>query len=477
MPGPVSSTDVSAITPAPTKHQAEAIDWIHRVRRGLLGDEPGLGKSRVAIEAFKHLDRVLVVAPSMVISGGTWDEELDKWAKAEKSHFTIAPYSMLNARAKTSKSGTTPTKKLRPEYDQHWDALIVDEAHYTKGRATSWTWAVEQLARQSDFVLEMTGTPMPNWAHELFSLLRVLRPEDAKNGGALGSYWRWVYEWFNVSPSPFSSHGQMIGTLKKCGPACARKPHWDPCDHYREFSAANLGDQFLRRLRDDCLDLPEITHQTVRVEMSASQKRMYRELKHELVTETDSGLELVAWTNGSKQVLLDRLTTSEWMVDSKGKDPHGGKLDQLRFDLEGRSRPTLVLAHYRATVEACVAVAKSVGATAAAVHGGVSETAKTQAVADFKAGKLDVLVGSLETLAEGLTLTVADMAIFVEVSYKPSRNEQAKYRVHRMGQTRPVTIRDYVTVGTVDERKRQLLAQKTDQQMRVLTAAQFKDLL
>jgi SNF2 family DNA or RNA helicase len=265
--------------------------------------------------------------------------------------------------------------------------------------------------------------------------------------------------------------------LKRCERACASRSPLDPCVHFEYFAKQNLGDRFLRRLRDECLDLPELTQQVVRIEMSASQKRIYRELKTELVTTTESGQELVAWTNGSKQVMLDRLTTSEWTLDPKTAVPSGGKFDQLKFDLEGRSRPTLVLAHYRQTVEACVAVAQSLGLSASAVHGGVSEALKSQAIADFKAGRLDVLVGSLETLAEGLTLTVADMAIFVEMSYKPSRNEQARYRVHRMGQTRPVTIREYVTVGTVDERKRVLLGQKTDQQMRVLSAADFRALV
>lgn len=455
------------------KHQEEGIAWIHRVKRGLLGDEPGLGKSRVAIEAFNDLDRVLVIAPSMVISGGTWTDELAKWAK-HPERFTVAPYSMLNARVKTGAKGTKPVKQLRPEFQGYWDAVIVDEAHYTKGRSTSWTWAVEEIAKNSGYVLEMTGTPMPNWAHELYTLLRVIWPDQAKPGALFGSFWRWAEEWFQVSPSPFSSTGQVIGGLRKCDRECSKKSPLDPCEHFEDFSRRNLGDRFLRRLRDECLDLPELTQQVIRVEMNTSQKRLYRELKTELITTTDSGQELVAWTNGSKQVMLDRLTTSDWMLDPKGEAPTGGKFDQLRFDLENRSRPTLVLAHYRQTVEACVEVARSLKLSAAAVHGGVSEALKSQAIADFKAGRLDVLVGSLETLAEGLTLTVADMAIFVEMSYKPSRNEQARYRVHRMGQTRPVTIKEYVTVGTIDERKRVLLAQKTDQQMRVLSAADFR---
>ena len=458
------------------KHQFEAVDWISRVGRGLLGDEPGLGKSRVAIEAFNSADRVLVIAPSMVISGGTWTDELAKWAK-DPSKFTIAPYSMLNARAKTSNSGSKPVKALRDEFQGKWDAMIVDEAHYTKGRKTSWTWAVEEIAKRSDSVLEMTGTPMPNWANELFTLLRVVWPGEARPGGLYGSFWRWAGEWFEISPSPFSQTGQVIGGLKGCTKMCNLRSALDPCEHYQRFTAMNLGDRFLRRLRDECLDLPPITSQTIRLQMSTSQKRLYQELRKDLMTVTDSGVELVAWTNGSKQVMLDKLTTSEWLLDPKTETPTGGKFDQLRYDLESRSRPTLVLAHYRQTVEACAEVAKSVGASVAYVHGGVSDTNKSKAVEDFKAGRLDVLVGSLETLAEGLTLTAADMAIFVEVSYKPSRNEQAKYRVHRMGQTRPVTIKEYMTLGTVDERKRKLLAEKTDQQLRVLTAAQYKELI
>lgn len=457
-------------------HQTEAINWISSVERGLLGDEPGLGKSRVAIESFGSADRVLVVAPSMVISGGTWSEELDKWA-SDPSRFTIAPYSMLNARARTASGGTSPIKQLRPEFQGNWDALIVDEAHYTKGRKTSWTWAVEEVAKRSDFVLEMTGTPMPNWANELFTLLRVIWPAEARPGGLYGSFWRWAGEWFKISQSPFSKTGQVIGGLRGCSAECARRSPLDPCEHFAEFTAKNLGNRFLRRLRDDCLDLPPITTQTVKLQMNPTQKRLYQELRKDLMTTTDSGIELVAWTNGSKQVMLDKLTTSDWLLDPKTERPSGGKFEQLRFDLESRSRPTLVLAHYRQTVEACADLAASIGATAAYVHGGVSDQNKAKAIEDFKAGRLDVLVGSLETLAEGLTLTVADMAIFVEVSYKPSRNEQAKYRIHRLGQTRPVTIKEYLTEGTVDERKRKLLAEKTDQQLRVLTAAQFKELI
>lgn len=461
-------------TEPPLHHQAEDIAWAHQVQRGLLANQPGTGKSRSAIEATAGADKVLVVAPGLVINGGTWDDELQRWS-SDPSKYTVAPYSMLNARTRTEAGGNSPVKALRPEFKGEFQAVIVDEAHYTKGRKTSWTWAVEQIANRADMVIEMTGTPIPNWAHELFTILRVINPEEQAPGKKYGSFWRWAGEWFDTSPTMWSNGKPSLGEMKRCYPVCYERPADDPCDHYREFTNANLGAAYRRVLRKDCLDLPPCTFQEVHVELSTAAKRIYRQLKKEFVTEV-SGQEVIAWSTGSKNVLLDKITTSPWLLAPEG-DPRGGKLDMLRFDLEARTMPTLVLAHYRQSVEACARVAELAGKTVAYVHGGTSPASDSEAVRRFKKGTLDVLVGSLETLSEGLTLTAADMAIFVEKSFKPSRNEQARYRIDRLGQTRPVTILEYVTPGTVDWNKRALLAVKNDRQMRTLTAAQFAALL
>lgn len=209
--------------------------------------------------------------------------------------------------------------------------------------------------------------------------------------------------------------------------------------------------------------------------MSAAQKRIYRELKDEF-SSTVSGEEVLAWTQGTKNVMLDQVTVSPWLLNPEG-EPRGGKFEMLRFDLESRARPTVVFAHYRTVVEACARVASSVGARAGFVHGGVNKAVAGRTVQEFKEGHLDVLVGSLELLAEGLTFTNADMAIMVETSFKNYRNEQALFRLHRMGQVNPVTIRNYLTPGTVDARKRTRLAVKDDRAQRVMTAAEFSALL
>lgn len=457
------------------KHQVGDIDFIRRNRRVVLANEPGLGKSRSALEAVDGR-RTLVIAPNMILESGTWEDEISRWADHVDLYQQVS-YSQLNRRNKTAKGGTAPVQALADVVKGNkYEALIVDEAHYIKGRDSMWTWAVLELAKQVNMTVLLTGTPIPNWAHEVFNLLRAINPDEMAPGRKYGSFWRWAKEWFDCTPTRFSAGKPVAGELLGCTPACLNLPTHDPCVHYHRFVKANFGDSWRRVPRDES-DLPPFTEQRILVPLSTSETAAYRKLKKDFAATID-GEEVLVWHKGALHVTLDKLTISPWLLTKQGS-PKGGKLERLRFDLQNRSRPTLVLAHYRDAVEACAEVARSVGATAGYVHGGTGKVG-AESVRRFKEGKLDVLVGSLEVVSEGLTLTAADMAIFVEKSFKPSRNLQAARRIHRIGQTRPVTILDYVATGTgvnLDIRKRELLATKTDRQMRYLSAAQFLGML
>lgn len=460
------------------QHQQENVEWIQRVRKGLLADQPGLGKSRSAIEAVKDTDSVLVVAPKMIINARVWQDEIERWA-GDPSKFTIAPFSMLNDRVKTGRnaSSTKPVKRVREEYRRHFDAVIIDEAHYIKGRGNFWTEAVQKITKASDIVVPMTGTPIPNWSHELFTVLQLIHPDESKPGQRFGGFWRWAGEWFDTTPTRFSDGNPVVGEMLECTPKCKTRNPEDPCSHFRKFALANLGDRWMRHLRDDCLDLPPLNVYDIPSPMSSDTQRAYRNLKRDFATHYEDG-EILAWTQGSLNVILDRITTSPWLVYKKG-DPHGGKLDLLDRDLAGlvpAGEQVLAFAHYQDSVEACARVASRHG-SAGFVHGGMTDAQIEREVLAFKQGKTRTLVGSLETLAEGVTLTMANTAIFVERSFKPSRNQQATYRIHRMGQTRPCQVIRYITPHSVDSKKERLLASKTDHQMRMMSAATFATLL
>jgi SNF2 family DNA or RNA helicase len=454
-------------------YQEDGLKFLRANPRAFLADEMGLGKSAQMILASEG--RTLIVAPAMVLDGGTWRDEIEKWCPGRAPDITCVPYTSFAAR-----EGRKVLPVARPEYRGHWDTVILDEAHYIKGRKTTWTRALRPVLKRADRVIYATGTPVPNWAQEIFEVAQGLWPERGRPGGELGSYWRWAERWFDTEPNIVYRAGKQlevprVGGLLACEPECEERAPLDPCDHFKDFFAANLGERFLQRLRDDVLtDLPPLTVETVYTPMTAPQARMYRELKKDFVTELGDGRLKVAWNSGAKNVLLDKVSTGASILDPS-EDPlkGSGKLQRLAYDLDQRTRPTLVVAHFQASVEAARDVALGLGWSAEVIHGGTSRSERGRIIEQFKAGKLDVLCGSLETIAEGLTLTAADMVIFLETSFKPSRNQQAMRRIHRLGQEYPCTALDYITPDTVDEGKRELLKAKTDQQIRVLTAAQM----
>lgn len=117
------------------------------------------------------------------------------------------------------------------------------------------------------------------------------------------------------------------------------------------------------------------------------------------------------------------------------------------------------------------------GLRSAFIHGGTSSNDRRMLVQKFQAGGLDFLAGSLEVVAEGLTLTRANMAIFVEKSWKPSRNRQARDRIYRIGQDSAVTVREYIAPMSIDAARTKVIDTKNDRQVRMMSAGQFLELM
>jgi SWI/SNF-related matrix-associated actin-dependent regulator of chromatin subfamily A-like protein 1 len=79
--------------------------------------------------------------------------------------------------------------------------------------------------------------------------------------------------------------------------------------------------------------------------------------------------------------------------------------------------------------------------------------------------KCRVFVGQVVAAGTAITLTAAHQVMFVEADWTPANNQQAAMRCHRIGQTKPVTVRFVGMANSIDERIQRVLKQKT----RVLT--------
>lgn len=405
----------------------------------------------------------------MVLDGGEWDDEIARWKP--DADVTQVAYSSLTLREKGPKGGSRPTSKLKPEYVGPWDTVIADEAHHLKGRKT--TWAVAAHSIKTERIFLSTGTPIPNWAYELFMLLRLLRPDDALPGRELGSYWRWANKWFKFERKPWAT--TITGDMAACSKECYTLPE-GTCEHWIDFYEENLGDDFLRRLRDDVMDqLPPMTEQWINCRMGKEQAKVYRELKKDWVAWVDeTDFEVVAWNDAALTVKLAKAATGLPVLDPTATRG-SAVLERYRMDLQDRDQPTIVAAQFRDTVMAADVIARGLGFRTSVVMGGSRGQAAT-AVREFKAGATDVLLCTIDKVREGLNLQRADCVMMLERSYSPYKNEQVIRRIHRGGQTRPVSVRHYVTEGTIHERVIKVAAQKTDRQMRSLRPAQLREL-
>jgi hypothetical protein len=72
------------------------------------------------------------------------------------------------------------------------------------------------------------------------------------------------------------------------------------------------------------------------------------------------------------------------------------------------------------------------------------------------------IVASLNCLNRGFTITAANHVILVDLEYSPEATEQAEDRVHRPGQTKPVSISYLLSCDTIDQVMHEILIQKAE---------------
>lgn len=164
-------------------------------RAVMIADDPGLGKSLMAILVAKALFalRVLTIAPA--IGRVSWPLEIRKFWP-EMSHYTRVPAhnafpdSLLDDRIFLILSYDTfsHAASLRrwngPLRERGWDLLILDEAHYLKEGSSNRTRAIygdrfghRGIQSTANRVLLLTGSPTPNHAAELFPHYRTFWPD------------------------------------------------------------------------------------------------------------------------------------------------------------------------------------------------------------------------------------------------------------------------------------------------------------
>lgn len=461
----------------PFAHQKRAFLLSRDAKAFALLMEQGTGKTKVVIDTACYLfgqgriTGVLVVAPNSVKSNWTEDEipthtpsyvpyRAVTWSSQKKpqkhdlkrDHTTLV-WLVMNVEALATAKGREFAEWFLSEHDA---LMVIDESTRIKTPSAQRTKAAWKLGRRAKYRRILSGLPITQGPLDAFAQFKFL--DEAILG--FGSFYA------------FRNHFAIMGGFG--GKEIVAYANLDELQRL-------IDPYSFRVLKADCLDLPPKVYQKRTVELTAEQRRLYDQMKNEMIAELGDGHQVsttivltqmlrlqqivggflpkptdnpdddAAVTNGAEQ---------EWKIP--GANP---KLDALLEVLDDAGDgKAIVWARFRAEIDLiCAALAERYGAESVVpFHGGVSEEDRRQYRKAFQdpASPVRFFVGQTETGGIGLTLTAAQTVIYFSNSFSLESRLQSEDRAHRIGQAGTVTYIDLVAKDTLDGAVLQALRNK-----------------
>lgn len=413
--------------------------------------EMGTGKTLISIGIAGALyqkgeiSRLLIVAPLSIVQ--VWNEEFAKFADfdyqlavlegSSKKKFDILNH-MKGSGLQVAVINYESCWRLE-DILQVWnpEMIICDESTRIKNPQAKQSKALHRLGKKAKHNLILTGTPVTNNPLDFFSQYKFL--DESIFGGS--------YYAFRARYAVMGGYGnhQIIGY--KNLPELTEKAH----------SIA------YRITKADALDLPDQVDVERKVQLNAYARRKYNELEKESYTELMNGD--VKITNVLTKLLRLAQLTGGYMrvgdddVMEKVSDAKLQALEEIVDDCIDAGKKLVVFARFVPEIDAIANMLKKKNIQYSLIKGDVKDRAEQ--VDQFQNNDLvRVFIGQIQTTGMGLTLTKADTAVFYSLDFNYSNYEQAKARIHRIGQKNKCTYIHLIAEGTVDEKVMHALNQK-----------------
>jgi SWI/SNF-related matrix-associated actin-dependent regulator 1 of chromatin subfamily A len=407
------------------EYQKAGILWLASRHSGLLTDEMGLGKTVQFLCAVPEDSGSMVVCPASL--RGYWRDELSRWRPdlrpiiLQGKHAFQLP--LTNECVILSDASLLPEDAIR-QFSRHADFGIflgADEAHAYKGdslRTRSLTALCTRIRSEQGTTIGLTGTPLLNHPEELYTLARTFGCHRL-GWGSLPAFKRA----FEVEETRW---GKTYGTPK---PAAR--------EGLRRIS--------LRRTREEVL--PELPAKTVRY--------IPVELTKALTAKLDAlsaSLNLDAWE--WEGLMPDFTHYSEVRVQIAERKIKAAV--QWIESMEHAGEPAIVFSAHRAPIDV---IGDRDGWDT--ITGDTPPMWRTDSAKRFQDGELLGIAGTIGAMGTGFTLTRACHMLFVDETFTPGLNAQARDRFHRLGQTRPVTVSILLGDHPLERRVQAILEKKT----------------
>ncbi len=420
------------------KHQKETLGVLRKIPRVFDMSDPGTGKTRVHLEAFRERRRNgggkgLIVCPKTLMDTA-WLDDINEWTPDLSSVIAIAEdrKEMLD-RARSNEIdllivNTDAVKALAKLPESYWrgfDTWIDDEHSAYKHRTSQRSKAALKLCRYFEHRAGLTGTPNPNSVVELWH--QVLLLDDGKRLGT--NFWK------------FQS---ATCVPKQIGPM-PQHVRWEDREGIEAVVAEMLRDMTVRHLFEECMDIPAHTVRTVRYRPPAALMKHYKAMERDALLELDKGDVTAIHKAALRTKLLQIASGAVYGRDGQVHILDTGR-NELIVDLIDEVDHGLIFFNWDHQCDGLAAELESRKMPYAIVTSKNSREVKTQ----FQDGKLRTLLLHPETGAHGLTLTRGRRAIFASPFDRADYFKQAKHRIYRGGQEHKTETLMVEAVGTIE---------------------------
>ena len=444
------------------EYQKRGLDFLSYLAQfgfgGILADDMGVGKTLVAIAYLLYRKEhegpapALVIAPTSVTH--TWETEIARFTpqlralRLESGNERAARYEEIGSYDVIITSYALARLDAEKLAQTRFRAIVLDEAQNAKNPSSQISRVVRAL--RAEHRLALTGTPVENSLRDLWSIFAFLEP------GLLGSEssFRKRFEIPIASGDP-----KAIGVLH-----------------------ARLEPFVLRRTKEDVApELPERTEAELVVDLSPTQRRLYRGIaeaaRREILGDWDSlgadraSVHVLAALTRLRQVCAHPgLLSEKYLEEPEASSKFEALLETIDEIIDGRHK-VLVFSAFASMLRIVRAELDRREIKYGYLDGSTKDKDRRGEVERFMSPDgPPVFLCSLKAGGVGLTLTAADYVILYDPWWNPAVERQAIDRTHRIGQNRAVTAYRLIARGSVEEKIRALATRKHELSANIIRA-------
>lgn len=439
----------------PHTYQAFTTNYIETHPQAAIILGMGMGKTIITLTAINNLiydhftvRKALIIAP-LRVARDTWPQEINKW-----SHLTNLRTAVMVGDKHTREQALNTDADIyitnrenipwlvdHVGHDWPFDMVVIDELSSFKNHQAKRFKALRKMRPHINRIIGLTGTPAPNSLMDLWAQFALI-----DGGDRLGKF---ITRYRNQYFLPDKRNGAQIYTYKP-----------RPGAEQEIYDA--ISDITVSMRTTDYLDLPAVTYTNHPVTLSAPERAAYDRLKKDMVIQL--GDDTIDVTNAAAlSGKLQQLASGAIYIDDEHNTTtvHARKLDALE-DLIEQANGATVLVAYWFKHEASRILDRFPQARALAT---------SQDFADWNRGKIPVGLIHPASAGHGLNLQAGGhILVWVSTPWSLELYEQTNARLHRQGQTEPVSIIHLVATDTIDTRVGAALSGKSVTQDALVSA-------